>query len=124
MIDIENEQIIPCREVPKYVPSRLPGRRVSPATIWRWLSRKTNPLESILIGGGRFTSVEAIYRFIGRAAPLPISQPSVRARAAGQKLKQLIGQPRDPKADDGTLGPTVALKGEISPQKQEKASHE
>jgi hypothetical protein len=94
MIDIETERIIPCRQVPRYVPSRRPGKRVSPATIWRWLTRKDNPLESILIGGGRFTSVEAINRFIDRSRETPNIAPeasSPRAQLAGEELSRLIG---------------------------------
>src|SRR4051812_16622955 len=64
MIDREHERVIPLREVPKYVPSRIPGRRVSPATVCRWAQRRGNPLETFCTPGGRFTSIEAIDRFI------------------------------------------------------------
>lgn len=102
MIDIENERVIPLREVAKHVPSRCIGKRLSPATVWRWAMRKNNPLETIQIGGGRYTSIEAIARFIsGASTPSSTSsgqvtlkrQPSERAVKAGEQLRILI----DPK---------------------------
>ena len=60
MIDIANETVIAVAEVPQHTPGRP-----SLATIWRWVLRGTRAgkLESILVGGRRFTSVEAIQRF-------------------------------------------------------------
>jgi hypothetical protein len=96
MIDIETERIIPVRQVRQHVPSRIPGKRVSPATVWRWMSRKNNPLETIKIGGGRFTSVEAIGRFIERSSQTSAAKPQAsrpRVQRAGDELRSLIGSP-------------------------------
>ena len=90
MIDVEIERVIAARQVPEYVPSRSPGKKVSPATVWRWMLRKNNPLETIKIGGGRFTSIEAINRFIHLTGTNKASEPSARSRRAGQQLQQLI----------------------------------
>lgn len=93
MIDIENERVIPLREVANHVPSRCPGKRVSPATVWRWVMKTLNPLETIKIGGGRFTSVEAIQRFVKAGLHETAQQspgPSVKAVKAGQELRKLI----------------------------------
>ena len=112
-IDREHEQVIPLRQVSRYVPSRSPGKRVAPSTVWRWAMRRHDPLETFATPGGRFTSVEAVGRFIDRistakgigtspAADPPDSrresgrqrQRSDAATAAGDQLKRLIGEGR------------------------------
>src|ERR1700677_22231 len=60
VIDRENERVICLREVPKHVPSRMPGKTLSQATVWRWALRPNNPLETFCTPGGRFTSLERI----------------------------------------------------------------
>jgi hypothetical protein len=64
MIDITVEQVIRIGEAPRYIPGRP-----HIASVYRWLSRSTNPLETLMVGGRRFTSVEALYRFIERCNP-------------------------------------------------------
>jgi hypothetical protein len=104
MIEIDNERVIPLREVHKHLPSRCIGKRLSPATVWRWATKKHDALETIRIGGGRFTSIEAIARFINRSNTPPLASTGIvihrsqhglgdRAVVAGQKLRKLI----DPK---------------------------
>lgn len=58
------------------VPKRLPGRP-DISTIYRWLN--SGKLESLMIGGRRWTSTEAITRFVtrstnGSATPSEVSQ--------------------------------------------------
>jgi hypothetical protein len=107
-IDRENEQVIPLRQVPRYVPSRSPGKRVAPSTVWRWAMRRHDPLETFATPGGRFTSVEAVGRFIDRIStakgigveggPAPTDRsrgpasPRAATRAvwAGEQLRPLI----------------------------------
>jgi hypothetical protein len=96
MIDHENERVIPLRDVPKYVPSRCSGKRLSFSTIWRWALRREDPLETFCTPGGRFTSVEAIYRFLERCSRKCESGPAQagpneRAMKAGEQLRRLIG---------------------------------
>jgi hypothetical protein len=103
VIDRENERVISLREVPKHVPSRVPGKRLSQATVWRWALRPNNPLETFRTPGGRFTSIEAIDRFIQRCSAntngttdlqrsFPQFRPSLeRAKIAGEQLRELIG---------------------------------
>jgi hypothetical protein len=103
VIDRENERVISLREVPKHVPSRVSGKRLSQATVWRWALRPNNPLETFCTPGGRFTSIEAIDRFIERCSakangatgiqqPLQPFRPSLeRAKKAGDQLRELIG---------------------------------
>ena len=63
-IDIESERLVPIRQAPKHIPGRP-----HLSAVYRWMQRSNNPLESILVGGRRWTSVEAIHRFIGNSNP-------------------------------------------------------
>jgi len=66
MIDIASETVIPLGDVPDYIPSRRPGKRLHVATVWRWVLHgvRGRKLETITIGGSRYTSVEALQRFV------------------------------------------------------------
>jgi len=73
-IDITNENVFPVREAPRHIPGRP-----SQASVWRWVLHGVGgiKLDSILMGGRRLTSSEAIQRFAdartaavnGEAAP-------------------------------------------------------
>ncbi len=60
MIDLSNETVFLVTEAPKHIPGRP-----SQASVWRWVLQGCGgiKLESILIGGRRLTSTEAIQRF-------------------------------------------------------------
>ena len=64
MIDIQNESIIAFRDLPAWTEENL-GTRISPNTCHRWRLRGVRGirLSTILIGGSRCTSVEALQRF-------------------------------------------------------------
>lgn len=83
-IDLESERIIPLRDGPKYTPGRP-----HLSAFYRWMQRPENPLETVLVGGRRFTSVEAIARFIracnpSGATPDPIDVRREREIAAAE----------------------------------------
>ena len=60
MIDLSSENVFPVNEAPKHIPGRP-----SQASVWRWCLYGCGgiKLESILMGGRRLTSTEAIQRF-------------------------------------------------------------
>jgi len=62
-IDLSTETVFPVTEAPKHIPGRP-----SQASVWRWVLNGVGgvKLESILIGGKRFTSAESIQRFCDR----------------------------------------------------------
>ena len=67
-----DETLIRIAEVPKH----LPGRP-DVSTVYRWLNKRK--LESLMIGGRRWTSMEAIQRFVnnstnGAATPSEVSE--------------------------------------------------
>jgi len=84
MIDLSNENVFPVNEAPKHIASRP-----SQASVWRWVLNGVGgiKLDSILIGGRRLTSSEAIQRFAdARTAafngePAPARTPRQRQRA-------------------------------------------
>ncbi len=60
MIKLSTETVFPVTDAPKHIPGRP-----SQASVWRWVLQGVGgiKLESILVGGKRFTSAEAIQRF-------------------------------------------------------------
>ena len=80
-IDIQSESLISMAQVG----ARIPGRP-SACTIWRWATRgiRGRVLETIILGGRRYTSVQALQRFgvQGRQVDGPgIRTPAVRQKA-------------------------------------------
>ena len=85
-IDIETERCIPLSQSPKHIPGRP-----NASTPYRWATvgvRGGIKLETIVVGGQRFTSIEAIARFIQRTtanssgASAPAPRPTSRQREA------------------------------------------
>ena len=68
MIDVVNEKMMPFRQVPKWCEKHI-GKRIHPTTIHRWRIRGARgvKLDTILIGGQRFTSVETLLRFFAES---------------------------------------------------------
>ena len=65
MLDIQNETPRPIREVPARW-EKLTGHRPNAATVWRWhqKGRSGVRLETFVAGGRRYSTDEAILRFI------------------------------------------------------------
>ena len=86
MIDLENESVFPLTDAPKKVPQR--GRHpMHIGTGYRWAQRGLRgiKLETLQIGGAKFTSAEALQRFFERLTSLDSGEPktrTVKARAS------------------------------------------
>lgn len=79
-IDLESERLVALREAPKHIPGRP-----HLSCIYRWMQREANPLETVLVGGRRFTSIEAIWRFIaGCNEPAAMTPPPMAERRRRQ----------------------------------------
>ncbi|QDV34107.1 DUF1580 domain-containing protein [Tautonia plasticadhaerens] len=76
MIDVTFETIIPLGQVSALIPSSRPGKRTHISTIWRWATKgvKGARLETVTIGGSRYTSREAVQRFVERLSGSPGDQ--------------------------------------------------
>jgi Protein of unknown function (DUF1580) len=63
-IHFQRERAITLAEVPQYVPKRH-GKKVHYSTVYRWMTKgvRGKTLESFMVGGVRFTTVEAVHRF-------------------------------------------------------------
>lgn len=93
MIDIEHEHLLTIKQITEKVPSRP-----HPGTIWRWYKKGLRggiKLETILIGGRRMTSREALQRFAQRTTtqadgvPPPSRTAKQRQRAKDEADKVL-----------------------------------
>lgn len=81
MIDIAHEQLLSMLEAAK----RVPGR-VHVSTVWRWSLRgvRGRVLETVIIGGRRYTSAEALERFAQQKGT-----PSIEPQLSTRRLKQI-----------------------------------
>jgi hypothetical protein len=99
MIDIAKEVIRSFAQAARH--SRPPDARpLAPSTIWRWYTKGISgvKLETICIGGTRYTSVEALQRFfdaVTRArsstqgvAQEPNAAPGTRSAAIKKRLRE------------------------------------
>lgn len=75
-IDLSTETPITIAEVPLHIPKRH-GRKVHYSTVYRWMTKgvRGRKLESLLIGGVRYTSLEAIARFLKVIPQKPAALP-------------------------------------------------
>ncbi len=66
MIDLNKERPISLMEATKMLPSRPNGKRFTVATLFRWAMKglRGAKLETILVGQCRYTSLEALGRFV------------------------------------------------------------
>lgn len=71
MIDIASERLIRFCEASKHIPGRP---HVS--ALYRWLKHPVHPIETVLVGGRRWTSVEAIERFVARCSGEAVEAPA------------------------------------------------
>jgi len=76
-IDTSSETLIRLIDARKYLPSTRAGKQLGKAVIFRWASRGCRGvvLESIRIGGGKFTSLQAIQRWLDALNSLEHEQP-------------------------------------------------
>lgn len=92
MVDFSSEKLL---RIPTEAAKALPNRP-NASTLWRWYKRGVRGirLETILIGASRYTSVQALERFIARttlAADGPIQHftPKARQRAVAAAEREL-----------------------------------
>lgn len=91
-IDVQSEKLLTLAECREAFPG---GKRLSLATLHRWRLNgvRGTRLETVLVGGMRYTSREAIARFIERQnadeSPAPTITPAQRHRQAEAAQKEL-----------------------------------
>lgn len=70
-IDFSKEQSITLSQVPIHVPRRG-GKKVHSSTVYRWVTKgaRGRVLESVMVGGIRYTTIEAVRRFLTANSPV------------------------------------------------------
>ena len=87
-MSILDEEIIRISDVPNLPYMRGRGRKLSIATLWRWINSGLQGvrLETVKIDGTRCTSVEAVQRFIRDTQGH--GSPPVQVRTPAHRLKE------------------------------------
>lgn len=95
MIDVQSEEVVSIREATGHVPKRN-GKKVAVSTVWRWAMRGVRGirLETIVIGGTRRTSLEALQRFFENVTAAA-DGTAPRARTSRQREAQMRAAERE-----------------------------
>ena len=95
-INHRRESLLTLKEAANKFPGREPGTNLTYETMRQWIERgrKGVHLESITVGGTRYTSEEAIDRIIARLnerhpAPMSLRQQRARRRRLDGELREL-----------------------------------
>lgn len=96
MIDTAIEQPKPLSLAARECPNRKGGRGVGVATIWRWVQRGVRGirLETIMVGGTRMTTPEALARFFAEVTAVADSKLTPR-RVARQREQAIEAAERE-----------------------------
>ena len=90
MIDIVNEQMLPFSKIPAWCEQHL-GNQVNRSTVHRWRTRgdRGRRLETILVGGRRYSSQEALLRFFDSttAAEDGVNSPQFNAHERKRSIE-------------------------------------
>ena len=90
MIDIQHETLIRLQDVREYLPSSRKGKKLSKAVCFRWAAKGVRGvrLETLHVGAGRMTSLEALQRFAdarGEASAPTAQQDTAQSRTRARK---------------------------------------
>lgn len=91
MIDIRTENLFPLAELPLHWPLLPGGRRLHRSVGYRYATKGVGPrsdrLETVVMGSIRYTSHEAVQRFVERLTEAE-DLPPVKAPTPGEKAKR------------------------------------
>jgi len=87
MIDVFAENLIAFPDVPKTLPPNN-GKRLHLSTLYRWAERGRHgvKLETICVGGRRFTSQEALQRFFNEVSGIKCPNTSTPTKSRQQSI--------------------------------------
>lgn len=87
VIDTLTETVLPLVEVPEHCPRCRGRKKIHTSTVFRWAK---GDLETIMIGGTRCTSLEALQRYFERrtAQKDGITPRAGAGRSPGRRLKE------------------------------------
>lgn len=91
---LDGEQLVAISEVPKLMPPRH-GKRLHISTVYRWVLKgaRGKVLDSAMVGGVRYTSLEALQRFMG-TSPAELIEARRQARVRQTLQDRGFGNPR------------------------------
>ena len=89
-INIASEQVIALRDATTHLPRGPSGKKPHLATLYRWATRGVSGtrLETIRVGGARYTSVEALQRFVDRLSDPPARSTPQASRRRSRETKR------------------------------------
>jgi hypothetical protein len=91
LIDPQKEELIPIKAVCGMFPGRS-GKGISLSTVWRWIVRgqRGHKLASLVAGGQRYSSQEAVMRFLAElnAETMYQGQPTASQQFAQARVEE------------------------------------
>ncbi|QDV73859.1 DUF1580 domain-containing protein [Botrimarina mediterranea] len=93
---LDGEQLVAISEVPTLLPARH-GKRLHMSTVYRWVLKgaRVKVLDSAMLGGVRYTSLEALQRFMG-TSPAELIEARRLARIRATLSERGLTNPRKP----------------------------
>jgi hypothetical protein len=91
VIDLATEQLISVADARARLPGTKPGAKIGMATLTRWI--RSGLLESVKLGGRRFTSIEALQRFAvaeKQTAAAPAPPPTRKSEAVVRRVNSRL----------------------------------
>jgi hypothetical protein len=86
MIDTAIETLIRLQDLAEHLPRNRNGKKIHISTLYRWASRGVRGavLETVTIGGTRYTSLQALRRFSRPGASIRSVRPNRAAQSRAQ----------------------------------------
>ena len=93
---LDGEQLVAISQVPDFIPPRR-GKKLHMSTVYRWVLKgaRGKILDSALLGGVRYTSLEALQRFMG-TSPAELIEARRMTRIRGALNDKGLRNPRQP----------------------------
>ncbi|TWT96934.1 hypothetical protein Pla108_27100 [Botrimarina colliarenosi] len=96
---LHDEKLISLREVPDFLPTRR-GKKLHISTVHRWVQKgaRGKVLESVLLGGVRYTSLEALVRFM-TTSTVELTEVRRQAIVMDEVERRGFLNPRQPRSE-------------------------
>jgi len=92
MSDFSLSDLVPLTRVPSLLPKRPDGKRLAPATIWRWVQHGAagRRLQAVRVGRGWYTTERWLGEFIKYTppTPAPAAPAAVQVNAAAAEAAE------------------------------------
>ena len=101
MIEFHEEELFSFTEAAKLMPQRRRGRKLAASTLWRWSKKGLRGvhLDSLVVGGQRYTTKTALQRFFAQLT----RDADIGARSTSPQLTVNDAAPRASQDIDAEL---------------------